>query len=108
MKASDWERFYLWWPEAIGCAALYLGQKLRWWSRVERRFTGAIDFTELSHAGGKFVGGSSEWQAYKDWCQRDAACFGCGKRFSDRPRDETGRCVEMWLTETDCGCKSGG
>jgi len=42
-----------------------------------------------------------EWQDYLEWKEKQV-CTGCGKKVSERPRDENGRCTDTWMTETEC------
>ena len=44
-----------------------------------------------------------EWTAYKLWLQTEAACTYCHRRYSE-PRDPNRLTVDVWRTETDCGC----
>ena len=41
--------------------------------------------------------------AYKRWLAEYASCIDCGARYSDRPRDLDGICLDVWATETQCG-----
>jgi hypothetical protein len=40
--------------------------------------------------------------SYKSWLQNEAFCIDCGKRYSDRKRDNSGVCIDPWATETQC------
>lgn len=42
------------------------------------------------------------WQSYSEWRDSRVCLGGCGKRVSDRKRDENGICLEPWITEECC------
>jgi len=44
------------------------------------------------------------WQRYQEWLRTEAACQYCRRQYNARPRNAEGKCTDVWLTETDCGC----
>ena len=61
-----------------------------------------IDFDTLRKQNGSFVGTGADFEDYKLWASQQV-CSGCGAKASERPRDENGRCLDWWVTETECG-----
>jgi len=60
-----------------------------------------LDFDWLRRNNKSFTGNHADFKDYLEWRDRQV-CIGCGKKVSERPRDENGYCLDMWLTETEC------
>ena len=65
------------------------------------------DFQKISEAGATIT--YFDMSAYTTWLRTWATCQYCGKRRMDRARyyglQDVDDDPEMWITETDCGCR---
>ena len=60
-----------------------------------------IDFDALRKANGSFVLDEQSFKDYEVWLEKQV-CEKCGAKYSDRPKDHTGKCLDLWITETLC------
>jgi hypothetical protein len=62
------------------------------------------DFTQLRARNGSFTPtNAAAFDDYLTWVDQQV-CKHCGKKASERPRDASGRPLDRWITEDDCGC----